>query len=41
MSFPLHDQEQVEVTLVRLSDGRLVARTADELTAAPAPALEE
>jgi hypothetical protein len=35
MSFPLPQGEKVDVHLVRLSDGRLVARTTEELEKIP------
>jgi hypothetical protein len=35
MSFPLPQGEKVDVHLVRLADGRLVARTSDELEKIP------
>jgi len=35
MSFPLPQGEKVDVHLVRLADGRLVARTTEELEKIP------
>jgi hypothetical protein len=35
ISFRLPDQQEVAVYLVRLPDGRIVSRTADELTRIP------
>lgn len=37
-SFQLPEGKQLDVHLVRLSDGRVVARTADELARAQPPA---
>ena len=36
-TFQLPNREQVKINFVRLADGRLVARTDDELVARPTP----